>query len=303
MNSKNVFSIIGICAIGVFLFVSLGFLVGISYVTNDSTFFVFQNIIIISYGLASILTVIALNKYFTPISIILIIFNILILLGSLYFFEVKNSHRFLIALFIACLTYTIYYWIRFTIKRKNHEKIDDIKHINGVLPIVFIGFSTMMKIFRLLSFIETDIDIPVVFVGASVAISVIAVVLGIIFIKDRSDKKEYIGKLCAIFWVPMIVTMAFPLIFTEYTNYVFDSSVSEKIDCVVVDKYTRYHSKGRRSHYLVLRIDGDEIILAIDKLVYEKYEIGDVMPLYENDGAYNIPYYEYRLDSVYKYKN
>ena len=70
---------------------------------------------------------------------------------------------------------------------------------------------------------------------------------------------------------------------------------------MVVDKYTKHHSKGGRSHHVVVSNDGKEIDFSTDEIVYDNYDVGDILPLYKQDGAYDMPYYEYRLDEIYKY--
>jgi hypothetical protein len=303
MRNRRIAVTIFISAIFVLLFVAAGFLIGIEHVAKESTYFVFENIITFSYGLAGAGIIVALIKYFDPVSIGLIIAHFIISIGRLYFLDFKASHRLALALFVVCLIYTVYYWVRFVVARNDGVRGENLKHINGIIPIVYIGFAMLLRVFKLLNFIETDIDIPLISVIIPLVISVVAVILGVVLIKDRSDRKEYAGKLCVLFFVPFLITFAMPLIFTEYTNYAFDTSVGERVDFIVVDKYTKHHSKGGRSHHIVVYADGEKVEFSTDRIVYDNYELGAALPLYEHDGAYDMPYYEYRLDFVYKYIN
>lgn len=156
--------------------------------------------------------------------------------------------------------------------------------------------------FNLFKLIESEVDLPKGMVAVGLILSVAAVILGAVFIKDRSDKKEFFGKLCALFFATVFLTIAVPLLTIEHTNYAFDSSEGEAVECVVTDKYTSHSSKGGRSHKVVVIINGEKTTLSVERVVYYGYEIGDIMRLYKHDGAFDFAYYEYRLDSVYLYE-
>ena len=192
--------------------------------------------------------------------------------------------------------------VRFFISKKNNVEFDNKRLVSCVLPTCFIGFSLMLEMFHLFKLIESSVDLPVGVVAVGVILSVASAILGAVFIKDRSDKKEFFGKLAALFFATIFLTIAVPLLTLEHTNYAFDTSEGETLDCVVIDKYTSHSTKGGRSHRIVVLVEGEEKTLSVDRVVYFDYEIGDFMRLYKHGGAFDFTYYEYRLDSVYLYE-
>lgn len=289
-------------ATGLMAFVAGGFTLGLEYIASDKTYFVFQNIIAFSYGLIGISVAVALVKYFSHISISLIAANIILSFGRLYFIEHRTYHRLLIVLLVVAVIYTAYYWISFFIRRRAGGEYEKLRHINGIIPLSYIALYSFIVGIRLLSLIESEMSVPMGFIAASLILSFIALILGIVFIKERSNKKEYFGKLAAAFFLTLIITFVLPLLTIEYTNYAFDTSVGEAKQCLVVEMHITQHRRSK-GYYIEFIVDGERVSFSTDKLVYLKYDVGDRIPIYEHDGAYDMPYYEYRLDQIYKYKN
>ena len=302
MRRGDKIAIIWAIVVVVLTFVSAGFTVGLEFAMSNATYFIFQNIVAFSYGLIGVSIVVALFKHLSYPSIALIISSFVLSVGKLYFLEFKVYNRLLSILFVLSVVYTIYYWVAYALRMKKYQPDNNLKHINGILPVIYIGFSLLIVSIRLMSYIETEISVPMGFIGVSLLLSVVAVIVGAVLIKERSPTKEYVGKLCAIFFATIFATLLIPLLTIEYTNSVFDTSIGERNECLVVDKYTTHNHKSGRGYHIVLMVDGERINFPTDKIVYTKYDVGDRMPLYQHDGAYGMTYYEYRLDSIYKYE-
>ena len=110
------------------------------------------------------------------------------------------------------------------------------------------------------------------FVITGLVVAGVAFVLGVVFIKDRWDKKQYFGKLLGIFSITFLLAFAIPALSVEFVNCAFDTSVGEKTQCVVIDKQTRYSGRSGPSYYLVLRADGREINFDVEKVIYFQYK-------------------------------
>lgn len=301
MRKGDKVAVVWSCATIFLLFVAVGFLVGAQYVTESNTYFVFQNIVSISYSAMSILAVIALRKYFKLPGGLLILGNVILSVGQLWFLEFRMYHRLLIGLFLLSILYLGYNLLRFFYCRKNNLEFETIQLVDGILPTAFVGGSFLAKAICLTKMIETQFDVPPLMVGIALGLCVVAVILGVIFIKDRWDRREFIGKLAAIFFGTFFVVFAIPLLTLEYTNYAWDLSAGEKKECMIVEKETRNRRKGGDSYHLVVLVDGQELRMDVDRVVYSQYDSGDRIPLYVHEGAFGYSYYEYHLDTVYQY--
>ena len=297
MHRKNSHTKIWICVILSLLLISGGFLIGLNYVSNESVYFVFLNIISGSYALLGFLTVIAARKHWKPMPVALILLNGILSLGHLYFLEYRVYYRLIFFLFILSIFYLIFYLVRFFFVQKRRLQNENMHLINPILPIAIVGGSFFGKMFLLLGQIETDMgELSLLFLLVSLVCAGIALIVAILVIKDREDKGEYCGKLMATFFTTFFLVFAFPSFTAEYTNYAFDVSEGNRQECVVVDKYTRTINKGRQSYHLVLNIDGKEKDVVFNKVVYSKYEVGEKIVLYYYNGCLGYSCYEYRLD-------
>lgn len=301
MRRKDRIVIIWVSAIILLLFLAVGFMIGAKYCTNESTYFVCQNIMSITYVILGIAVIIPLFKKLNMVSVLLIIGNGVLSIGQLHFLPYRTYHRLLIFIFTLSILNLGFCLLRFFISRKQYGTGEKTRLLNGIIPIAYVGGSVLVKGFGLFKMIETEFDIPLVLVGISVCVSLAAVILGGIFIKERRNKKEYAGKLCAIFFGVFFTVFAIPLLSMEYANYSFDTSAAKKTECVVVDTDTSHNYKSGTGYRFVLSVDGQNIPFDVDRVVYSRHQKGDRIYLYQYGGAFGYPYYEYRLDSIYRY--
>ena len=303
MRKDDKIVIIWVLTILLLLFMSVGFAIGATFVGKQSVFIVFHNIMSICYVLMGIFVVTSLRKYFNILSVSMIIGNCILSLGQLYFIEYRFYHRLLVSLFVLSVVYLVFYLLRFFVIRKQRLEFENIHFVNGIMPVAFVGGSFLIKVFFLLKLIKTEMDTiltPLVFIALGSA--VVTLILGAAFIKKRGDKKEFLGKLAAISSITFLLVFAIPALTAEYANYAFDTSAGERVECVVIDKYTTYGGKGGPNYHLVLLADGQKVDFDIEKVVYFKYKQGDIISIYEHEGAFDYPYYAYRLDFLYQYK-
>ena len=207
----------------------------------------------------------------------------------------------LIVILTLCILYLAFCLLRFFISRKQYGRGEKSRLLNGIIPIAYVVGSVLVKGFGLFKLIETEYDVPLVLVGISLGISVAAVILGASIIQDRRNRKEYAGKLCAIFFGVFFAVFAIPLLSMEYANYAFDTTMAEKTECIVVDTYTSHNYKSGTGYRFVLSVDGQKVHFDVDRVVYSRYQKGDTIYIYQYGGAFGYPYYEYRLDSIYCY--
>ena len=290
--------------ISLLLFIAVVFTIGAKFTENHLFCFAFLNVATISYSLLGVLTIISLRKHFNILSILIIISNSSLSFGQLYFLDLKLYHIILIVLLIFSLVYFTVYLINFLIYKKNDPESDNIKLVNCILPVAFVGATVFVKAFHLFDLIETkrnNLFVPILCV--SLLASVIALIIAIILIKERQDAKEYFGKLAAVFFITFVLFFTMPLISSEYANYVFDTSAAEKKECVVIDKHESHGGKGATRYYLVIQVDGQKIEFCTNKAVYSQYDIKNIIYLYEYEGAFDRRYYEYQDKNIYQYYN
>ena len=301
MRKDDRIVIIWVSVIILLLFIAVGFMIGAKYCTKESTYFVCQNVISIAYVIMGIAVIAPLHKKLNVVSVLLITGNGVLSIGQLYFLPYRTYHRLLIVILVLSALNLVFCLLRFFASRKQYGMSEKIRLLNGIIPVAYVGGSVLVKGFGLFKLIETEYDMPLVLVGISLGISVAAVILGVIFIKDRWNRKEYAGKLCTIFFGVFFVVFGIPLLSMEYANYTFDTSLAEKKECVVVDTYTSHNYKSGTDYCFVLSVDGRKVHFDVDRVVYSRYQKGDTICLYQYDGAFGYPYYEYQLDSIYRY--
>jgi hypothetical protein len=299
-NDKAV--VIWVCIILLFALIAAGFTIGINYAGKASTFLAFQLIVLVSYALVAILTVIPLYKYFNPISVLLMALNIVLSFGKIYFLEYRTYHKLLIVLLALSVINLAGYPIYFFRIGRRKKGLDNIYLVNGIIPIAYVFMSVFINMFRLFKLIDTEIDVFGIWAGIALIISVLVAIVVSFFVKSGGDKKEKIGKILAIFFGVFILAYGIPFVSLEHTNYAFDSSDGARIEFLVADKYTTSRYKSGTSYYLVLREDGEEFSIAVDKMTYVQHEQGGTLYMYYHDGAFGYPYYEYRQETVYGYR-
>ena len=301
MRKDDRIVIIWISVIILLLFIAVGFIIGAKYCTKESTYFACQNVMSIAYVILGISVITPLRKKLSIVSVLLITGNGVLSIGQLHFLPYRTYHRLLIVILVLSILNLAFCLLRFFISRKQYGMGEKLRLLNGIIPIAYVGGSVLVKGFGLFKLIETEYDVSLALVGISLGISVAAVILGAIFIKDRWNRKEYVGKLCAIFFGVFFVVFGIPLLSMEYANYTFDTSLAEKTECVVIDTYTSHNYKSGTGYRFVLSVDGQKVHFDVDKVVYSRYQKGDTIYLYQYDGAFGYPYYEYQLDSIYRY--
>lgn len=288
-----------------FLFLlSLGLSLGLKVVKQEDTYFIFLNIISITYAFAGILTMIALRKHLKVIAVALVLGNYVLSFGQLYFLTYRTYHRLLILLFALSILYMIFYLIRAFTFQKRKPETEEIHIINPLLPIFIIWGSFFVKMLWALYRIETEMGTQLLsFLFVALGCAVVALIIALLLIKDRKKKNEFFGKLAGAFFATLLLVFAIPAFTTEYFNFAFDPSTGEMTECVVIEKQTRNGGgKSGTNYFLIVQINGQEIKLHTQKVVYSQYEPGDTICLYKHDGAFGYPYYEYRLETIFDYR-
>ena len=301
MRKNDKIVIIWASIIVLLLFAAVGFMVGAKYSAKETTYFVCQNAMSMAYVMMGLAVITPLRKNLSVVSIILIIGNGVLSIGQLRFLPYRTYHRMLIVILALSILYLAFCLLHFFTSRKSCGRGEKRQLLNGFIPMAYVGGSVLVKGFGLFKLIETEYDISLALVGISLGISAAAVILGGILIKDRRDRKDYAGKLCAIFFGVFFAVFAIPLLSLEHANYAFDTSSAEKKECVIVDTYTSHNYKSGTGYRFVLSVDGQKVHFDVDKVVYSRYKKGDTIYLYRYDGAFGYPYYEYQLDSIYRY--
>ena len=264
--------------------------------------FVLLNIISGAYALLSLVTVFALWKQKGLLGTAIILTNCVLSFGQLYFLDYRHYHQALFVLFAASMLYLIYGLLRFFMHKRKEHWYSATHLLPYILAPCFVGFSLLIKSIWLMELIETDMDgVFNVITPISLGCSAIVLIIAIVLIKDRQDKKEYLGKLAASFLLPMALTFFVPMLMSEHLNYVLDTSEAVKMECVVIEKEVNHSGKGGPDYYLIVNVDGQTEKMNTNKAIYEQYAEGDSIELYAHTGALGFDYYEYRFDEIYHY--
>ena len=137
----------------------------------------------------------------------------------------------------------------------------------------------------------------------SIVISLIVLINYLIFRKDRSNKKEYIGGMMASIFAPMVISLMLCYGTINNINYAFDTVYETREYYEVINKGKTPSSKGGTGYYIIVNIEDEEFRMKVEKVVYFEYEIGDNILLYKYNGALGYSYYEYQMNSIYIYNN
>ena len=204
MNKKVIAFAIAIVSLFI---LCTGLIIGIEYIKNENTYFIFKNLIIISYTLTSLLTIIGLIKYFNPISIILIIFHCICLFGQLYFIPYRLYYKILTLTSIITILYTIIILIIKIFKKINIKQRLNVPLLNAILPTIIILATYFMKTFYLIDTVEiisNNILSKSIIIGTCVA--VLALIIYIVLRKNRSNKKSYFGAMLGVILGTLIIS-------------------------------------------------------------------------------------------------
>ena len=304
MRKRNNTVAVAASIIMLLIFVSAGFAIGSVFVGDPSVYLVFMNVMSFSYVLSGVLICVFLYKHLGLFGSLLILVNCTLSIGQLYFLDYRAYHRLLMILFAVSVVYSAIFLIYYIVKKRINANTENMHLIKCVIPVSFIGGSLLVKTLFLLKRIETEMNdflTPIVFVALGA--SVVALIIGAVLIKDRSDKKEYAGRLAAIFSLTFFLVFGLPALSAEYANYALDTSAAEVREYVVVDKYTRNGGRGGPRYHLVLVSDGQELDISTEHVIYSQYETGEAVRIYSYGGAFGYHYYEYRFDSIYRYES
>jgi len=295
--------IVGVCILIVLFVIACGFLIGSDYVADPTTFFVFKNVSVISYSLLSMLTVIALKQYLHWISSCLILGNCVLSFGQLYFLEIRLYHMLLLLFLILSICNLV---IQLILKYKHGQNRNvNAPLLNGILPLAVIGFVFFVKLFMLMKLVEMQSHLLMGRLAIIAAVlSAVALVIYILLVKDRSNKRQYFGAMVGTISCTFLLALLLPFGAINYANYAFDTSEPKIVECRIVDKQVR-PGTGRNSstrYYLVITHAGEKTNLQVHNMVYFQYDLHDTISLHAHEGALHYAYYEYRMDTIYIYK-
>lgn len=282
------------CLVAVFL----GSLLTAGNVKRETTYFVLQNMIVFSYAVLGVILIVLLHETFWTVTNGFLIANSILEIGKLHFLTYKLYH--ILALILFALS--VIYLVVCLVWAQKDKLYKNFHFTNGIIPVLYVGFSYFLNLFVLLKWIETEIDIPAALIAVGLAIAITATIFCAVLNRNRENKKEYVGSLLGVFFLSLCLVVVVPLLTLEHVNYAFDTSPGVQTECTVVQKYTTHNRKSGTGYGLVLEVDGQEIRFNVNRILYEKYQEGETICLYAHVGALHYPYYEYKLESVYEYR-
>lgn len=193
----------------------------------------------------------------------------------------------------ALVIYSIFYIIKYFIT-KNKLCFANIAAVL-IMPLLSLFIHSMEL--RHNVFVFNDEYIKILLLPAGI-IALISVMIYIIFYKDRSSKKKYIGYLSLTVFMAFFISILFPLLFIETANYVFDHSEGTEYTYTVIEKHTSHSMKGGTSYWLTVnKNDGEK--MSVQSYVYDEYDVNDRITLVRHVGALGIEYYEYIEDTEF----
>ena len=136
-----------------------------------------------------------------------------------------------------------------------------------------------------------------------VVLAIIGILIYLIVRKDKTNKKAFFGGMTAVFFTTLILGMFMMFGTINNINYGFDKTIDNKEYCIILDKEVRYTSKVGQNHYIIFMINEEEFTMKVNKIIYNQYNVGDQILIYKCNGSLGYSYYEYQMDSIYKYNN
>lgn len=269
-------------------------------------YLIIQNCGIVCYASATMMALIGLRKHTHKVAFLLTAAYHICNIGQFWFLG-RKLHCILMLIFMAAslallLAEAMLYLIR---RKRSGDKDAKTLVASGVLPAAIICLSTFYRFFELECLVKTDAPFPTVLLFVALGCGVIAVVLYIIFQKDRYDKKQYFGAMFGAFCATLIVVLMLPMITLQTANYALSTSEPVAVSATVVKKYTSHHYKGGTSYYMVMKVKNENQYTEVDKrtlnCIYDACSEHGTVTLYMGRGAFGYTYYEYRLDGVYRY--
>lgn len=264
-------------------------LVGVlNYAESFETVYVIKTIIYSLILMIGISVVILFREYFNIFSKVYLLIYPIILLILLNYFPRRVDYVIYICFFLFSLFYAGVYLFRYKVMNKSGLS-------NGLVTCVYPIMIFIVKSFELnndLFLFDLKID---VFAIVAFTLSIISIVLFCIFKKDKSNKKNFIGALVAIFCSVMLLTLVIPYMTIETINYTFDDSIGEVYEVSIINKQIGY-STGRyttRKYYITAIINGKEEQLTVESHIYYSYDINETIELVFHEGFLGYSYFEY----------
>ena len=133
--------------------------------------------------------------------------------------------------FIFSLLYVIIYIIRYKVLNKKGI-------FNGLITFIYPFFVYIIKSVELNGYIFFfDLGIGLFFIIAFI-LSIISIILYCILVKEKSDRKNYIGGMIAAFCSTLLLTLIIPYMTIQTINYTFDNSkgsIGTTLSCTYKD--------------------------------------------------------------------
>lgn len=289
-RKKTIKLLVPIIVIGVLFILQTILGIAINDMKTLESMFIAKNIIYGSMIIVCLLVTILLRKKLDFIPKVLFNLYPLVCLLTIYLFE-KRTDFFVCFLSLGiCLLVSLIYVIFYLIKKDGDFLLD------GTLVSIYPFFVLFTKSFILNSYLFFNDDKLGIFMIIGLCVSLITLIVAIIKIKDRNDKKEYVGKLCAAFFIPIILVGILPFVYFQTLNYTFDKSIGTAHSYLVVDKYTRHGGRSGPNYSLVIIKDGKREDISVSRHLYELYNEGSRISFEKHNGFLNSEYYEYVID-------
>ena len=292
-KSKNVVMLIIIFAIAFSVLAALAVILldDIKSVTiyNTVLTIIFSILFLICAFFAVLLIV---SKSISIVSAIIMTVYPLLLIYFIYDNPLKTDLQINTLVFFVLVIYSVFYIIKYFIIKyfitKNKLCFANIAAVL-IIPLISLFIHSMES--RHNVFVFNDEYMKILLIPAGI-ITLISVIIYIIFYKDRSSKKKYVGYFSLTIFMAFFVSILFSLLFIETTNYVFDNSEGTEYTYTVIKKHTSHSMKNGTSYWLTInKNDGEEI--SVKSHVYNEYAVNDRITLVRHVGALGIEYYEY----------
>lgn len=298
VNSPSGLFIYTFCTIlFVFLFAQLGIIISFEYVKSYDTYQILRLLLCIFMFIINCITIILLRRNLWIFNILSLVIYPIILIGCIYFFNKRMDYIIYQATFLLSFLYLVFSLIlKFIFKNKKAL-------LNGVITIIFPFATVAIKSFELNNYIYNEELYDFGYLLIPFLVCIICTIIYLIFRKDKSDKKDYYGGLLTAFFSSLFLSFAFITLSVQNINYSFDKSEGIVYEYTVLDKELR-RGTGRHSsnrYYIIIKIDGKETDLYVNRIIYEKYKVNDKIKLTYYKGYLNDDYYEYDEELLNKY--
>lgn len=227
------------------------------------------------------------SKSISIVSAIIMTTYPLLLIYFIYDNPLKTDLQINTLVSFALIIYSIFYIIKYFLT-KNKLCFANIAAVL-IIPLLSLFIHSMEL--RHNVFVFNDEYIKILLIPAGI-IALISVIIYIIFYKDKSSKKKYIGYLSLTVFMAFFISILLPSLFIETTNYVFDNSEGTEYTYTVIKKHTSHSRKRGTSYWLTINKDNGEK-MSVKSYVYDEYDVNDRITLVRHVGALGIEYYEY----------